>query len=124
MRALAVRQPWASLIAEGAKPVEWRSWSTPHRGPLLICASSSWAPGRGSEWEIPEGFEARFPRGVAVCVVDLTDVAPFRPEHLEAAGLDALPDPTGFAWLLRDPRPVTPVPVRGRLHLFEVDLSA
>src|SRR5260370_42620635 len=29
-------QPWATLIALGAKRIETRSWSTPYRGPLAI----------------------------------------------------------------------------------------
>lgn len=31
MLALTIWQPWASLIAAGAKPFEWRSWPA-HRG--------------------------------------------------------------------------------------------
>lgn len=29
MKALTIWQPWASLIAAGAKPIEWRSWPAP-----------------------------------------------------------------------------------------------
>ena len=36
MKALTVRQPWASLIAVGAKRVETRSWPTAYRGPRAI----------------------------------------------------------------------------------------
>ena len=39
IKALSLWQPWASLIAVGAKHYETRSWATNHRGPLLICAS-------------------------------------------------------------------------------------
>ena len=38
MKALTVRQPWASLIAAGVKTIETRSWSTKYRGPLAIHA--------------------------------------------------------------------------------------
>lgn len=38
MRALSIMQPWASLIVRGIQKVENRSWSTAHRGPLLIHA--------------------------------------------------------------------------------------
>lgn len=31
LKALTVWQPWASLIAEGAKPHEWRGWDYSHR---------------------------------------------------------------------------------------------
>lgn len=39
MKALSLTQPWASLIAIGAKRVETRSWSTNHRGPVAIHAA-------------------------------------------------------------------------------------
>lgn len=38
MKALTLHQPWASLIAVGAKRIETRSWSTKYRGPLAIHA--------------------------------------------------------------------------------------
>ena len=38
-RGLSLIQPWASLIACGAKAVETRSWKTAYRGPVLIHAS-------------------------------------------------------------------------------------
>ena len=39
MLALSLWQPWASLIALGAKRYETRSWNTAYRGPLLIHAA-------------------------------------------------------------------------------------
>jgi hypothetical protein len=39
MKALSVRQPWASLIVLGIKDVENRTWRTNYRGPLAIHAS-------------------------------------------------------------------------------------
>jgi ASCH domain len=39
MKALTVAQPWATLIAIGAKRIETRSWMTRHRGPLAIHAA-------------------------------------------------------------------------------------
>lgn len=39
MKALSLWQPWATLIATGAKRIETRSWYTPYRGPLAIHAA-------------------------------------------------------------------------------------
>lgn len=39
MRALTLTQPWATLVAIGAKKIETRSWSTSYRGPLAIHAA-------------------------------------------------------------------------------------
>ncbi len=39
MRALSLTQPWASLLANGAKRIETRSWGTPYRGWVAIHAA-------------------------------------------------------------------------------------
>ncbi len=36
MKALSIRQPWASLIVAGYKDIENRSWRASYRGPVLI----------------------------------------------------------------------------------------
>lgn len=44
MKALTLRQPWASLVANGVKTIETRSWATKHRGRIAIHAGKG---GRG-----------------------------------------------------------------------------
>jgi len=39
MKALTIHQPWANLIAHGAKQYETRSWRTNYRGRIAIHAS-------------------------------------------------------------------------------------
>lgn len=46
VKALTIRQPWASLIAAGVKTIETRSWWTRYRGPIAIHAGKA-RPGRG-----------------------------------------------------------------------------
>ena len=41
MKALSIRQPWASLIINGYKEYEFRSWKTNFRGEFLIHASKN-----------------------------------------------------------------------------------
>jgi hypothetical protein len=36
MKVLTLAQPWATLVAIGAKKIETRSWPTNYRGPLAI----------------------------------------------------------------------------------------
>jgi len=38
MKVLTIREPWASLIINGYKEYEFRSWKTNYRGKLLIHA--------------------------------------------------------------------------------------
>jgi hypothetical protein len=39
MRALTLTQPWATLVALGAKRIETRSWHTKYTGPIAIHAA-------------------------------------------------------------------------------------
>lgn len=46
MKALTLTQPWATLVAIGAKTIETRSWQTFYHGPLAIHAAKgfpAWA---------------------------------------------------------------------------------
>lgn len=40
MKAITLWQPWASLLACGAKEFETRSWATSYRGPIAIHAAA------------------------------------------------------------------------------------
>lgn len=121
MKALSVRQPWASLIAGGHKTIEWRSWRTNYRGPLLICAGKT---PDDIYYELNDGVEETCSLGVAVATVDLVDVRPFdATKDVEAAFFDKddLPSVQGFSWVLRNPVPVPGnPPVCGQQGLFEV----
>ncbi|TWH45918.1 ASCH domain-containing protein [Sporomusa sp. KB1] len=46
MKALTILQPWASLIAYGAKRIETRNWVTKYRGPIAIHAGKGWTMDR------------------------------------------------------------------------------
>lgn len=41
MKVLTIREPWASLIINGYKKYEFRSWKTNYRGKILIHAGLS-----------------------------------------------------------------------------------
>jgi len=44
MKALTLTQPWATLIACGAKRIETRSWATDFRGRIAIHAAKGLSP--------------------------------------------------------------------------------
>ena len=116
MKALSIREPWASLIAEGIKTIELRSWKTTYRGPLLICASRG-APSR-------EGRAAQRRFGIGTCaghaiaIVDLVACTPAAREDAKAACCTVKEGE--YAWRLENPRRIAPKPVTGRLGLFDV----
>ena len=120
MKCLSIRQPWAWLVVHGWKNVENRTWSTKHRGPLLIHASSNmtradyeacriFVAGIHEDLTIPT-FEV-LPRGGIVGKVTLLDCVR---EHTS-------PWFTGpVGWVLDDACACTLVPCGGRQGLFEV----
>lgn len=44
MKVITLTQPWATLVAIGAKRIETRSWATRYRGPLAIHAAAGLGP--------------------------------------------------------------------------------
>ena len=41
MKCLTIKQPWASLIIDGYKKYEFRSWKTNYRGKIFIHAGKN-----------------------------------------------------------------------------------
>lgn len=119
MRALTVRQPWASLIAVGAKHYETRSWWTRHRGPLAIHAGMALDISGLEQTRLIEkalrlhGFRELLdlPHGLVVAVGQLVEVR--RAEHLRSGlGREQLAfgdfSDGRFAWDLVDVRRLDP----------------
>lgn len=121
MKALSVRQPWASLIAARIKTVELRSRPTKHRGPLVICAGvADWSGEAVAEWS---RTGLAMPRGVALCAVEVVGCRPATEADRDAAGNPPIPLDGLWAWELAHVRSVAPVPVRGALGLFDVPVT-
>jgi activating signal cointegrator 1 len=87
VRALTISQPYASLIANGEKWVENRTWYTPYRGPLAIHA------GKGSQY-LDKQELAAYPTGCIIAVARLVACVrlplSFPPDvaQLQRAGID------------------------------------
>lgn len=120
MKALSVRQPWASLIASGAKTVELRTWTTRHRGPLVIVSSSRPRQNPQALVECP----ALQPLGALVCIVDLVDCRPAVLDVDELRACTRFADPRTLAWdLLLLERFDGSVRALGRLSLWDINDS-
>lgn len=147
MKAITLIQPWAELIAIGAKRIETRSWSTSYRGPLAIHAglNTRFIDPNGPEYICTEepfysalmkaikfSDQEFMPLGcvIATCVLStcvsiqnvLTHVRgvciPPAEQDPELSFGDYAPG--RFAWILKDIEPLPhPVPARGSLGLWE-----
>jgi len=139
MKTLSVMQPWATLIALGAKRIETRSWSTSYRGPLAIHVSSrmsreaalslrappireALAAGGYHQGSGPASNPYRLPLGVVIAVVTLVDVQRITLEHVPPEPERSFGDytPGRFAWFMHDVRRLPEaVEAKGALGLWE-----
>lgn len=129
MKCLSVAQPWAWAIMHAGKTVENRSWTTAHRGDLLIQASKSrdWLQGGLTELGAM-GFAPKnedLVQGVIVGVVELIQVeASFAAQRLLAESHHKWITNQGWCWVVKNPRRfVRPVPFPGQMSLFDVPES-
>ena len=112
MKALSIKDPWASLIVEGKKTIELRTWRTNYRGPVLIHRS-----GKG---------------GGIIGVMEIVDVVEieskdrFRSLRHKHHAPDTFYREKLYGWILQNARPMEFVPCKGRLGLWEppVDVLA
>lgn len=97
MKAISIKNPYATQILRGTKTIEYRSWDTKHCGDLLVCSSANpKVPGMLS--------------GYAICVVNLVDTTYNAADDI-------------YEWHLEDVKKIKAFPVKGKLNFFDVDDS-
>lgn len=97
LKALTIRQPWASLVVDGEKNVENRTWSTNYRGVLVIHAGSQ------IDSEAPHPTDG--PTGAIIGTVRVVDCVQDSDSEWAIPGQ--------WHWILSDPRPCRPRPAKG-----------
>ena len=104
MKALSIKEPWASLISNGHKTIETRTWKTTYRGKLLLCASRK-----------PKSSLS----GMAFAIADLVDIRLMTKEDQKKACCKIYD--RAHSWFLENVTPIKPFPVKGQLGIFDVD---
>jgi hypothetical protein len=103
MRVITLKQPWATLVAEGLKKYEFRSCKYSYRGELLIHA------GKGIDEEAMKKFEnlnLKYPQSRIVAKVRILDCIELNDEiNKKIISENELVyghkyDRTGYAWKL------------------------
>jgi hypothetical protein len=136
MKALSIRQPFATLLCLGVKHYETRTWKTAYRGPIAIHASSIFdPPARELCVESPirdllatAGYRTplALPLGKILGLAKLVDCVPTK--ELRSLDEDQLRlgdfRPGRWAWRFRTPKLLrVPLPAKGKLSLFDLDLA-
>lgn len=138
MKAITIKQPWATLIALGEKQFETRSWKTRHRGKIAIHAGKSIDMDAFHYEEIQtilnkHGIYKKedLPFGSVIATADLTDCLQVMKDNFDSAEtdkdfIDEKEYPLGdfsegrYAWKLENVEVLdNPIPAKGQLSLWE-----
>lgn len=93
MKALSVRGDYVMDMITGKKKIEYRTWQTKYRGPLLMCSTTKKVAGAAP--------------GYALCVVNLKSI-----EYVDAEDC--------YYWYIELQNVIKPTHVKGQLKLFNV----
>lgn len=127
MKAITIKQPYATLIAEGLKEYEFRTWKTKYRGDILIHA------GKGVDKEAMKRFEhlnLEYPSGCIIATATLADCVEIddamkgtlrEKNFLVYQGTTEATDWHGYGFKLENVDKISPIPIDGKLSLWEYD---
>lgn len=123
MKVLTIKQPWASLIKENIKKIEFRSWKTNYRGVIYIHAGSSIEKN-----ELPRfsSLNLEYPTSRIIAKATLVDCIEITPEVNEKIkSLNNIAygnkDRTGYAWILENIEPIdNKKEIKGKLGLWNL----
>ena len=127
MKVITIKQPFATLIAEGFKEYEFRTWRTKYRGEILIHA------GKGIDKEAMERYRylhLEYPRGCIIAKAMITDCIKIDDDVREMlkqknpsiySSIIRHTDWNGYGFKLENIVKINPVPVNGKLSLWDYD---
>ena len=126
MKVLTLKHPWASLVANGYKVYEFRSWKTNYRGEILIHAGC----GVDKEYlEKVKDYGIEFPKKKILCKVVLEDCIEIDDDfNKKIKSLDnnvyGSKDREGYAWKLGKVTKLDiPDEVNGQLGLWNYNFN-
>jgi hypothetical protein len=116
VKCLSVKLPWAAWIADGTKVIEFRTWVTGYRGPLLIVAS------RKSE----KGYKDHELEGKSICVAELGAIDRTSLLDRKEPGFPGdyvIRGKKYYSWIIGDSFLVNHIPIKGQLGIYERDIT-
>lgn len=127
MKVITIKQPFASLIAEGLKEYEFRTWKTNYRGEILIHA------GKGIDKKAMKKFEQyhlEYPSGCIIAKAYLSDCIKINNEKrselkeknpLVYSGVIKDLEWEGYGFKLENVTKIKPIPINGKLSLWDYE---
>ncbi len=127
MKVITIKQPFATLIAEGLKEYEFRTWKTKYRGDILIHA------GKGIDRKAMKRYEhlnLDYPTGCIIAKATLTDcifigdkerVMLTQKNPLVYYGIIKKPNWIGYGFKLENIEKIENISINGKLSLWDYD---
>ncbi len=129
MKVISIKEPFATLIRNGDKRIETRSWKTNYRGELFIHASGK---NLAKEFlkndyivNLIDGLDMNY--GNIICRGNLVDCVYMDESFLNSIREDVkeynlgLYDIGRYAWIFEDVEPIYPIPAKGQLNIWNYD---
>ena len=129
MKVITIKQPWATLIAEGLKEYEFRTWNTKYRGEILIHA------GLAIDKEALERFKdynLEYPKGCIIAKAKITDSIKVDNNFINSIGpkdslvyKSIIENKSGndYAFKLEQIEKINPIFVKGQLGLWNYEIK-
>jgi len=147
MKCISLWQPWATLMAIGAKRIETRSWATRFRGWLAIHAAQKWnkelkglclqepfvdvfkmqRPNQADCFYLEDALKYILPLGHIIALVNVIDCVQIRASNTPSENERYFGDytPGRFMWITNKAIKLPePIPYRGSQGFFDVPISA
>lgn len=127
MKVLTIKQPFATLIAEGLKEYEFRTWKTNYRGEILIHA------GKGIDKKSMEKYKylnLEYPNSCIIAKVTITDCIKVDDnirDYLKSKQTSIYDNITknkdweGYAFKLENITKIEPINISGKLSFWEYE---
>lgn len=125
MKVITIKQPFASLIAEGFKRYEFRTWRTNYRGEILIHA------GKSIDKKAMKKFQhlnLEYPIGCIIAKATITDCVFIdsnmkkklnKENPLVYSGVVKDENWEGYGFQLENVKKIEPIYVNGKLSLWD-----
>ena len=127
MKVLSIKEPHATLIANGDKLIETRSWKTNYRGELYIHASSAKIVKKhlANQYVIDISKNLKMNYGNIICKAKLVDCIYMNQDFIDSIKKDQKEYYLGqyelgrYAWILENVELIEPIPAKGKLNIWK-----
>ncbi len=125
MKVITIKQPFATLISEGLKEYEFRTWKCKYRGDILIHA------GKSIDKKAMEKFkdlDLEYPLGCIIAKAKMTDCVLVdkklkeelsKKDSLVYSGVIADKNQKEYGFKLEEVEKIEPIYINGKLSLWE-----